>query len=199
MRIASSAASSERLERTSDLGLGILDRLAGLARHQLREGLRHRARSVRRRAAASAARSYAGIAAHLRARLDRGSRRRLDIGERGDRRGADHVAAVRIADLDGALRAHASDRRPALVPQPAGTRCSRPPRSCRRRPDRASSACRTMGSLNGVGGSCQVPVPGGLTLSSTCTSSRQGLPSASAWRNASPSWSECFTVIPSTP
>jgi hypothetical protein len=40
------------------------------------------------------------------------------------------------------------------------------------------------GSLCGIGGNAQAPVPGGRMLASTCTSIRQGFPSAMAWASA---------------
>ena len=55
------------------------------------------------------------------------------------------------------------------------------------------------GSLYGIGGSCQVPVEGGRTFASTCTSITQGRRFRSACSTAPFSSSGRVTVMPSAP
>src|SRR5262245_33100719 len=55
------------------------------------------------------------------------------------------------------------------------------------------------GSLCGVGGSCQVPVAGGRTSASTCTSIRNGLLAAIACSSAPLKSSDLVIVSASTP
>src|SRR3990172_3458551 len=56
-----------------------------------------------------------------------------------------------------------------------------------------------IGSLCGIGGSAQAPVPGGRMSASTCTSIRQGLPSLTACSSAPLKSCDLVTVRPSTP
>ncbi len=129
------------LERAPDLRLGILDRLAGFARHQLGEPLRI---ALYERSGAAQQRG-ALVGWHrsgLRARLDGGGHRRLDVGSGRNRRRTDHLTTIRIADFDAA---------PRVAPAPADERAGRNRRGSvlrattafiSRRPDRASSVCR---------------------------------------------------------
>src|SRR5215470_2819767 len=55
------------------------------------------------------------------------------------------------------------------------------------------------GSVWGIGGSAQAPVPGGRMLASTCTSIRHGLSSFTACSNAPLKSCDLVTVRPSTP
>src|ERR1039458_7246578 len=84
---------------------------------------------------------------------------------------------------------------PGLAPGPA----------CSRQRKRAMSYFPGMyfapntGSLCGIGGNTQAPVPGGRVLGSTCTSMRHGFPSAMACARAPLKSSDFMTVNPSTP
>src|SRR5262245_20324123 len=55
------------------------------------------------------------------------------------------------------------------------------------------------GSLYGVGGRCHVPVAGGLTVASTCTSMRKGRLAATACSRAPLKSSDLVMVMASTP
>src|SRR5262245_59123951 len=65
--------------------------------------------------------------------------------------------------------------------------------------DQATYGLPNTGSLNGIGGNCQVPVDGGRTLASTCTSITHGRLARNACSTAPARSSLRVTVTPSAP
>src|SRR5262245_35648591 len=79
-----------------------------------------------------------------------------------------------------------------------GARPAGSPQTARNQPH-ATHGLPYAGSLNGIGGSCQVPVDGGRTLASTCTSITHGRLLRSACSTAPARSSLRVTVVPSAP